>query len=505
MCYASTKLNYGVIIDFYNYSWRNNMMKIKCTSIVLGVTFCIGNFCIGNYAVASESLNVSGSVEQQSPLTFNNDYAPYGDNNDRQLRGLLRHNNISPVRAPEARAPALVALGRNLFFEKEVSGRRNVSCSTCHNPLAGSADGQSQSRGQGALGLAGHRRPNGNEFFKFLPRNTLSLWNRGAPEWTVMFWDGRLGGTPKTGFFSPADPYTPQNFSNALAAFSIVPLTPDEEMRGFPGQRDVFGNVNEMSELTNADFPVIWPLVTARVTNHPAYDKLLADAFPGLPKNAINISHIAEAIGAFMQEAFTALDSPFDRYLAGDNDAMSVRQKRGAILFYGKANCVSCHAGGLQTDFGFHNIAGPQVGTGRGDAAPLDLGRGAINRVVADNFKFRTPSLRNIELEFPYFHNGAYAKLEDAVTHHFNPAKALANYDASQIEPELAGMFQNDAVTIQKLLSTLSPKLYVTAKPLPRRDLKDLMSFMSALTDPSSLNLNGLIPDKLPSGLTLAD
>jgi cytochrome c peroxidase len=479
-------------------------MKIKCKLMFFCITFCLGNTCIANYAVASESLNASDS-EKQSPLTFNDNYAPYGDNTDRQLRGLLRHNKISPVRAPDARAPALVALGRNLFFEKEVSGRRNISCATCHNPLAGSADGQSQSRGQGALGLAGHRRQNGNEFFKFLPRNTLSLWNRGAPEWTVMFWDGRLGGTPKTGFFSPADPYTPQNFSNALAAFSIIPLTPDEEMRGFPGQRDVFGNVNEMSELTNADFPVIWPLVTARVTNHPAYDKLLADAFPSVPKNAINISHIAEAIGAFMQEAFTALDSPFDRYLAGDNSAMSVSQKRGAILFYGKANCVSCHAGGLQTDFGFHNIAGPQVGTGRGDAAPLDLGRGAINRVVADNFKFRTPSLRNIELEFPYFHNGAYAKLEDAVMHHFNPAKALANYDASQIEPELAGMFQNDAATIQRLLSTLSPKLYVTTRPLPRRDLKDLMAFMSALTDPSSLNLNGLIPDKLPSGLTLAD
>ncbi|MFT4930127.1 MAG: cytochrome c peroxidase [Phenylobacterium sp.] len=320
-----------------------------------------------------------------------------------------------------------------------------------------------------------------------------------------MFWDGRLGGTPAEGYFSPAGDATPQNFTSALAAFSIIPLSPDDEMRGFPGQLDVFGQPNEMSELTNDQFDEIWPLVTARVTNHAGYDQLLADAFPDTPEKDLDIVDISEALGAFMIDEFTALDSPFDRYLAGDNNAMSKDAKRGALLFYGPAGCGGCHSGGLQTDFDFHNIAAPQVGTGRGPAAPLDLGRGAVTGNAAENFRFRTPSLRNIELEAPYFHNGAFDKLEDAVRHHLDPAASLANYDASQIEPELAGQFQNDPATIQALLSTVSPKLRILGNSLSDNDVSDILAFMSALTDPSSLNKLDAVPASVPSGLTLAD
>ena len=429
----------------------------------------------------------------------------YGYSSDYFLRLKLQHYQIAPVTPPAPQPPALVELGRNLFFEKEISGRRNMSCSTCHSPVLGSADAQSQSRGQGAIGLGPARRQNGEEFFQFLPRNTLSLWNRGVPGWDIMFWDGRLGGTPATGFFSPAGADTPQNFSNALAAFSIIPVTPDEEMRGFPGQLDVFGKVNEMSELGNDDFAQIWPLVTARVVNHRGYDDLLAAAFPGIRDEDLDITHIAEALGAFMTDEFTALNSPFDRYLAGDNNALSEDAKQGALLFYGRANCVSCHSGGLQTDFDFHNIAAPQVGTGRGEAAPLDLGRGAITNNPEDNFKFRTPSLRNIELEAPYFHNGAFAKLEDAVRHHLDPKASLARYDDSQVEPEHVGTFQDDLATIFSLWSTVSPRLEITGEPLNDDEINNLMAFLSALTDPGSLNKLDAVPDRLPSGLTLAD
>ncbi|WP_281558922.1 cytochrome c peroxidase [Thalassomonas sp. RHCl1] len=426
-------------------------------------------------------------------------------NVDYYLRAKLQHHQVFPVTPPATQPAALVELGRNLFFEKEISGRRNMSCSTCHSPVLGSADAQSQSRGQGAIGLGPSRRKNGDEFFQFLPRNTLSLWNRGVAGWDTMFWDGRLGGTPATGFFSPAGADTPQNFSNALAAFSIIPVTPDEEMRGFPGQPDVFGQPNEMAGLTNDDFAQIWPLVTARVVNNDGYNDLLAAAFPGVKDEDIDITHIAEALGAFMTDEFTALNSPFDRYLAGDNNALSVNAKKGALLFYGRANCASCHSGGLQTDFDFHNIAAPQVGTGRGEAAPLDLGRGAITNNPEDNFKFRTPSLRNIELEAPYFHNGAFAKLEDAVRHHLDPKASLASYDDSQVEPEHVGTFQDDLSTIFSLWSTVSPRLAVTGEPLNDDEIDNLMAFLSALTDPSSLNMLDSVPDKLPSGLTLAD
>lgn len=421
------------------------------------------------------------------------------------LRYKLYFHNVNSVTPPPPQDPNLVELGRNLFFEKEVSGPRNISCSTCHHPLLGSADGQSQSRGQGAIGLGPSRRQDGDNFFEFLPRNTLSLWNRGVPDWTVMFWDGRLSGTTEEGFISPAGDDTPQNFSSALAAFSIIPLTPDQEMRGFPGQLDVFGNPIEMANFTNDDFAEIWPLIVDRVTNNEGYDELLAKAFPDTPESDLDITHISEAIGAFMTEEFTALDSPFDRYLAGENNAMSDSAKKGAVLFYGRANCSSCHSGALQTDFDFHNIAAPQVGTGRAENVPLDLGRGAINGNPEDDFKFRTPSLRNIELESPYFHNGAYAKLEDAVRHHLDPATALANYDDTQVEPEHVGTYQDDPEIINRLLSTASPKLRVKGRPLSESEIRDLMAFLSALTDPSSLNKLDTVPDQLPSGLPLAD
>ena len=450
--------------------------------------------------------------------------ASFSKNNgnlDRTLRRLLRFHDIKTVRPPAQQDPELVELGRNLFFEKEVSGRRNISCATCHSPILGSADGQSQSRAQGAIGLGPFRRGirtnntlgsplyvprNGEETeFQFLPRNTLSLWNRGTSGWTTMFWDGRLSGTSEDGFQSPAGPFPPGTFTNVLAAFSIFPITPDEEMRGFPEQPDVFGNFNEMAQLTNDDFEEIWPLVTARIVDNPSYDGLLDNAFDK-PQSELTINDLAEAIGAFMTDTFTALESPFDRYLAGDRKALSNDAKSGAILFYGRANCVACHSGGLQTDLKFHNIAAPQVGTGRGASAVdlLDMGRGAITGNSADNFKFRTPSLRNIELEAPYFHNGSYAKLEDAVRHHIDPEEALANYDDSQIDFEHIGTYQegiND-----ELLSTLSPLLKSNWRPRLRdKDVKFILAFLSSLTDPSSLSRLQDAPNALPSGLPLGD
>ena len=432
-------------------------------------------------------------------------YASAQQNADSQLRSLLESSDVTSVTPPPAQNPDMVELGRSLFFDKELSGRRNISCSTCHNTLLGSADGQGQSRAQGAIGLGPHRRGDGDERFDFLPRNALSLWNRGVEGWDTMFWDGRLQGTLEEGYVSPAGDDTPQNFTNVLTAFSAFPITPDEEMRGFPGQLDVFGNFNELSVLADDDFVEIWEFITARVTANEGYDELLAKAFPGVPESDLDIVNISEAIGAFMTEAFTALNSPFDKYLAGDNDALSAKQKRGAILFYGNANCANCHSGNLQTDLDFHSIAAPQVGTGRGDAVPLDLGRGAITGNARENFQFRTPSLRNIELEGPYMHNGAYTELRDAVEHHLNPLVSLQNYDTSQIEPELGGAFQNDPETINALINSLDQSVLNPRFRLDNGDVDDLMAFLSALTDPASLNMHEVVPDSVASGLPLND
>ncbi len=424
---------------------------------------------------------------------------------DNVLRRQLAAGGVRSVPRPPRQNPALVELGQSLFFDHELAGPRNISCATCHNPLLGSADGQSQSRGQGAIGLGPARRQNGDDVFEFLPRNALSLWNRGVPGWDVMFWDGRLGGNRRDGFFSPAGDATPQDVANSLALFGVIPVTPDQEMRGFPGQRDVFGNVNELARFTNSQFAQIWPVVTARIINNPGYRPLLAAAYPNVPRDRITISNLVNAMGAFQTEAFTALNAPFDRYLAGDTSAMSDAAKRGALLFYGRANCSGCHAGALQTDFEFHNIAAPQLGGGRPGFQPLDIGRAETTGRAQDRFRFRTPSLRNIELEAPYFHNGAYAKLEDAVRHHLLPERSLRTYDDSQIEPELVGTLVTTPAVINELVRTIDPKLAVRGAPLQDREIRDLMAFLSALTDPASLNMLDLVPDRVGSGLPLND
>lgn len=440
-----------------------------------------------------------------STLAISTATTTQADSIDKTLRSLLADQKVTSVTPPPAQDPDLVKLGQSLFFDKELAGTRNISCSTCHSPLMGSADGQSQSRAQGAIGLGPHRRiPDGDTQTEFLPRNALSLWNRGVEGFDVMFWDGRLSGSFEEGFTSPADPDTPQTFTNAFTAFTLFPVTADEEMRGFPGQLDALGNENELADLTDEDFTLIWDALAARIVADDGYDELLANAFPEIPESEIDITHIAEAVGAFMTDAFTALNSPFDQYLAGNNDIMSTSQKRGAVLFYGTAGCSGCHSGALQTDLDFHNIAAPQIGGGRSTFAPLDVGRGDITGNAEDHFKFRTPSLRNIELEAPYFHNGAYAELEDAVRHHVDPLGSLKSYDPTQVAFELVDTLQNDSELINTLINTKSPLLRPQIQ-LTDPGIEDIMNFLSALTDQSSLNLLDLVPIAVPSGLPLND
>lgn len=448
------------------------------------------------FLILASSTVYSTSFEGKNPATISNDEGK----TDRFLRRLLKINNVHPVPKPVKQNPAMVELGRNLFFDKELAGRRNISCATCHSPVLGSADSQSQSRGQGPTGIGPFRRGKKGEFFEFLPRNTLSLWNRGVPGWDIMFWDGRLGGNKKDGFFSPAGDNTPQDVANSLALFSIIPITPDQEMRGFPGQLDVLGNHNEIGDLTNDDFVKIWNALIKRIVKIEGYKKLLANAFPNKKLTEITISDIVNSLGAFQTQAFTALESPFDKYLSGNNHALSQLQKKGAILFYGKAKCSSCHAGALQTDFKFYNIAAPQLGGGRKGFEPLDLGRAETTKDMSDKFKFRTPSLRNVELESPYFHNGAYKSLEDAVKHHLSPSKFLKSYDISQIEPELRDTL------VTKVNGELIKTMDLPEKTkLSSQEFEKLMSFISSLTDPNSLSLSKTVPDSVPSGLPLAD
>jgi cytochrome c peroxidase len=431
------------------------------------------------------------------------DNAPPAASLDNQLQTALAAAGITPLDPGPTPDPALVRLGRFLFFDKELSGNRDTSCATCHHPYLGTSDGLSLPVGTGTRGL-GPARPLGPGR-GFIPRNAPDLFNRGAPEWNTMFWDNRAGGSPQEGFSSPAGDMLPPGLDSVLAVQAMFPPTSADEMRGRPGNVDKFGQPNMVGSLHEYDFPGIWDYLMERLLAIPEYTSLFREAYPTVPASELGFQHAANAIAAFEIEAFTLLDSPWDSYVAGHDGALSEDAKRGALLFYGAAGCVECHAGNLLSDQKPHNIGVPQLGPGKGEDAPLDLGLARETGNAADRFKFRTPPLRNVGATGPWMHNGAFTTLEAAVRHHLqDKATALRTYNANQLDPALRETVQNDEQTIAAILATLDPSVQVP-RNLSDQEIDQLISFLEALTAPSTFNLRDQIPDYVPSGLPVTD
>lgn len=121
----------------------------------------------------------------------------------------------------------------------------------------------------------------------------------------------------------------------------------------------------------------------------------------------VNRDCIAKALSAFQRSLVTG-SSPYDRYLRGEKDALSAEAKRGMELFFGDAGCGRCHQGPLLTDGKFYRL-------GVSD----DKGRGLVTMKTEDNYKFRTPSLRNVARSGPYMHDGFFKTLDDVLFFYF--------------------------------------------------------------------------------------
>jgi cytochrome c peroxidase len=421
---------------------------------------------------------------------------------DIELRGLLDESGVtysSFAPGPPAEE-AMIRLGEALFFDKILSGNRDTSCATCHHPLMHTSDDLSLPIGTGGHGL-GTERVMGTDR-NFVPRNSPDVFNRAAPEWVTMFWDGRITGSPEMGYANPAGMMLPHGLNNVLAVQAMFPPTSIDEMRG--NDDDVTAADNELANLPDDDPVAIWDGLMARLMNIPEYVTLFRNAYPHLSKNELGFQHAANAIAAYEADTWTFNDAPWDLYLAGDDDALTSDAKRGATLFYDKAQCVVCHSTNLFTDQEYHNIAVPQLGPGKDADKPLDFGRWHVTNNPQDKFAFRTPPLRNVTLTFPYMHNGAYPDLEAAVRHQLNPTAALQDYDPENLRTELQKTCQVDESTIQAILETLDP---LAKAPIDLNDseVADLMAFLEALTSPSAVDLSNNIPEFVPSGLPVLD
>jgi cytochrome c peroxidase len=246
---------------------------------------------------------------------------------------------------------ALVDLGRELFFDPQISASGKTACASCHFPELGWAVTDVRSR---------------NDSGKLTSRRSQPLIGLGHAGKGPFGWDGRNASL------------------EAQAKASIA--TGSMSMR-------------------ETDTPVKVEVIEERIRSNPAYAAKFKAALPNAP---INIDTIAQAIAAFERTLEPGV-SAFDRWIEGDESAISDSAKRGFALFTGKATCFVCHTGWRFTDDRFHDIGTTTTDLGRG----RDLKDDALMQ-----FAFKTPTLRSVALRPPYMHNASSATLYDSVTHY---------------------------------------------------------------------------------------
>ncbi len=400
-----------------------------------------------------------------------------------------------------------VKLGQLLFYDRILSGNKNIACSTCHHPQFGGSDGLSLGIGEGGEGLGTQRSAGAGEhrIKKRIPRNASALWNLAAKDVRVLFHDGRLSASDVygNGFNSPAQEWLPEGFNSLLAAQAVFPLTAQFEMAGNPKENEIAGAAHDRVDK-------VWPIVAKRVRTTAGYADLFVEAFDHIGESKdVSIVDIANALAAFMGTEWRNFDSPFDDYLAGDNSALTSTETKGLELFYGKANCAQCHAGPLLSDQEFHALALPPFGPGRTrvfDPYARDIGHMGESNSLDDAYRFRTPSLRNVELTGPYGHNGAYDSLEGIIKHHLNPQESFDRWQSADAKlVSVPWLTTIDFVVHQdrREMARVRNKVDIQPVQLSNGEISNLVSFLKALTGNSAESLPLGIPSSVPSGLPI--
>jgi cytochrome c peroxidase len=291
-----------------------------------------------------------------------------------------------------------------------------------------------------------------------------------------------------------------------------VPLPPPSRVQLADGGVDEFRN------------EPIRDVVIGRINANESYRAAFKKAFPELQDDqAITFAMFGQAIAEF-EFSVTFMNAPIDRFARGENRAMTDSEKRGALVFFHKANCVQCHAvsGGsneLFSDFENHVAGIPQIapkfGAGTGDVpfrnrkgqftedGNQDFGNFDITEADSDIYKFRTSPLRNLAIQPAFFHNGSFISFTNALQHHLDALGMARSYDPVK-EGVAADLTQNTG-PIAPVLQRIDPAL---AQPVSLTDQEfvDLKAFVrDGLLDPRALpeNLAQLIPASVPSGLSL--
>lgn len=391
----------------------------------------------------------------------------------------------------------LADVGRLLFFDSEVGLKRDNSCAGCHNPRNGFGDSQSIAIGIDNNGIVGPGR-NG-------PRNqrrTPVITN--IAFYPTLMWNSRFhsnSGNPfdnSRGFTFPAPEGQSLGYlPHLLDAQAFIPPTERVEMAGFAFPGDNFAIRAEVMRRLNAvsgyrqRFGAIYPHILA-----------------GAP---ITFDEFGAAIREF-EFTLTFADAPIDQFARGHTGAMTDAEKQGALLFFGKARCVECHAtrgtsNEMFSDFQQHVLAVPQITpavgnvTFDGPGANEDFGLAQVTGRAEDRYLFRSSPLRNVALQPTFMHNGAFTRLEDAIRHHLHPVRSVATYDPARAG--VASDLRGRTGPFAPMLARLDRRLR-TPTMLSDAEFNALVQFVrTGLLDPRTSTLTALIPPSVPSGRSL--
>ncbi|MDX2029078.1 MAG: parallel beta-helix domain-containing protein [Blastocatellia bacterium] len=361
---------------------------------------------------------ITGSILTLGWIPFTPDIPPAGLTNGNPGGGGMR----SPfpgmkLRDANPTTPERAELGRLLFFDPLLSGNNEQSCATCHHPDLGFSDGRGQSMGFGGTGLGFDRKGGA-----LVRRGAPTIWNAAFNH--KQFWDGR---------------------AEDLEDQARFPITAADEMNQKPEEL-----VEELKKI-------------------PEYVALFDRAFGGAGGSAVTFDNVTNAVAAF-ERTLVSNNSAFDRYAAGDANALTAEQRRGMSLFRSlKTRCFECH--------GFPTFANPDfkvIGVPDLPGQAEDTGRAEVVR--EDNYKhaFKVPTLRNVALTAPYMHNGRFQTLEEVIDFYANGAGHGVGMKLPNIDDKIRRF---------------------TLRPQERRDL---IAFLHALTDESR---KPAFPEKVPSGL----
>lgn len=317
--------------------------------------------------------------------------------------------------------------------------------------------------------------------------------------------------------------------THLLIAQAHIPPTELVEVAGFTNTKgtigprfdqfdDGIGGLVPLPDASGFRNEPIRQEVLKRLNASPSYRRLFGALFPSVAAGgAIDFTMFGRAIAEFEFTVVRA-DAPIDKFARGQANAMSSSEKRGGLIFFGKANCVTCHAVGgpaneMFSDFKMHVAAVPQIaprfGVGKGNmifdgpGEDEDFGREQFTSNSQDRYKFRTSPLRNAALQPAFFHNGAFTRLDDAIRHHLNVYDSARNYNAANagVDPDLRLRLG----PINPVLARIDP-LLATPIHLSDREFQDLLHFVrDGLLDDHARpqEFCRLIPTAVPSGLPI--